>query len=111
PEEKKDINLKYIILLKVFEVLNEMLDIEQANGQAVTIFDSYILRVNIGMVLASLNEFKDSLTDYQQEIHQLVSHLVPKLYTNEPAIVEIINHRNDTSYSLNCVMGRIIQNT
>jgi len=110
-KEGVSLELKYILLIKVFEILEDILDSEERQGKALETLNSVFMRRNIATIAGFIsNEInKDgepSLGSHKEEILQLIKRITRKLLQNP----QMIAYSMQDSYPNNSVI-RIISNT
>jgi len=105
-EEEKALELRYILLLKIFEIMEDMLQCEESKNLALESLKSQVLRRNIAMIVSFLSseinkteELPPSLGKlYKEEIIQLIMPITQRLLENPKMILythqdcEITNH-------------------
>jgi len=94
-EEEKSLELKYVLLLKIFEIMEDMLKCEELNKIVLESGESQLFRRNIAIIISfisnEINKNEDSPSSlgktYKEEILRLIMSVAQKLLSNPRMIV------------------------
>ena len=98
----KDIDLRYLYLIKFFEIMTDMLEIEEKEDGSLEIIESMNLRRNIGRTIQEMTTIIANDEVYfsakKEEIHNLIVNLTQRLLQNVGLIGKyLINSNTDDS--------------
>ena len=114
-KEQQSIELKYILLIKTFEIIEDILKCEESQNQAFENLSSVLMRRNIAMIIAFIvNEMnKDdgsSLGSHKGEILQLIMQTTKKLFSNPQMIAYSIQGSEPNNSMIRILSSTMKQN-
>ena len=91
--EEENIDLRYVILSKLLNILEDILDTEQELGEPLKTFESLNIRSSIGRILGQISKLAcNHFSKKIEEINERIVQITQKLFGNIERLAECLNN-------------------